>query len=207
MEKRAFQIEKIEIRSDDDGQKKIVGHAAVFNTRASGGWFEEEVSPGAFATSIGEDDIRALWNHNSDYVLARNKSGTLRLSEDEKGLAIEIDPPDTSFARDLMASLERGDINQMSFGFEVRKDTWEEREDDLPLRTLQEVKLWEVSPVTFPFYKDTDVATRSDDEWREAEEAKLIKPTYRNKLRRKALKMKAKKYARTERQTARPKDD
>jgi hypothetical protein len=88
------------------------------------------------------------------------------LGEDEKGLAIQIDPPDTQYARDLNVSIGRGDISQMSFGFEVVKEDWEERKNDVPLRTLERVKLWDVSIVTFPFYTDTDVALKSLAEYR-----------------------------------------
>ncbi len=151
----------IEIRSDDQGKRRLVGHAAVFNQVAGDErYFLEQVAPGAFSESIGKDDIRALWNHNPDYVLGRNTAGTLKLSEDEVGLAVEIDPPDTQFARDLMTSISRGDISQMSFGFRVLKQEWDEEKN---LRTLKQVELWDVSPVTYPFYEGTDVALRSRD--------------------------------------------
>lgn len=151
----------IEIRSDDQEKRRIVGHAAVFNQIAGDErYFLEQVAPGAFSESIGKDDVRALWNHNPDYVLGRNKAGTLKLSEDEVGLAIEIEPPDTQWARDLMTSIGRGDISQMSFGFKVLKQEWDEEKN---LRTLKQVELWDVSPVTYPFYEGTDVALRSRD--------------------------------------------
>jgi len=132
-----------------------------------GGWFREKIAPGAFASSINTDDVRALFNHDPNFVLGRNKAGTLKMSEDERGLHIEIEPPDTQVARDLMVSLERGDISQMSFGFEVIKDSWERSTEgnNLDIRTLEKVRLWDVSPVTFPFYKETDVAVRSHEEW------------------------------------------
>lgn len=151
----------IEIRSDDQEKRRIVGHAAVFNQIAGDErYFLEQVAPGAFSESIGKDDVRALWNHNPDYVLGRNKAGTLKLSEDEVGLAIEIEPPDTQWARDLMTSIGRGDISQMSFGFKVLKQEWDEEKN---LRTLKQVELWDVSPVTYPFYEGTDVALRYRD--------------------------------------------
>ena len=160
----------IEIRSDDQEKRRIVGHAAVFNQIAGDErYFLEQVAPGAFSESIGKDDIRALWNHNPDYVLGRNTAGTLKLYEDEVGLAIEIDPPDTQFARDLMTSISRGDISQMSFGFRVLKQEWDEEKN---LRTLKQVELWDVSPVTYPFYEGTDVALRS----REAARKSAVNP-------------------------------
>lgn len=156
-----FRVEK---REDDSRQ--LVGHAAVFNRIGDGFWFREQVAPGAFATSIKEDDVRALFNHDPNYVLGRNTSGTLVMREDKEGLHVEIDPPDTQWARDLITSIERGDISQMSFGFEVKKESWERGEDNEPdLRTLEEVKLWDVSPVTFPFYLETDIAVRNHEAW------------------------------------------
>lgn len=163
VERRIINCE-IEKRSDE--KPKIIGHAAVFNSITDLGWFRERVAPGAFANSINQDDIRALYNHDSNYVLGRNKAGTLILAEDERGLRVEISPPETQWAKDLLTSIERGDISQMSFGFTVDKESWERGEKHEPdLRTLEAVKLWDVSPVTFPAYADTDVAVRSHDRW------------------------------------------
>ena len=152
---------------------KIVGHAAVFNspTFIEGffGGFNEEVAPGAFKESIENDDVRALFNHDPNLILGRNKSGTLTLSEDEKGLRYEIDPPDNSAGRDALESIERGDVDGSSFGFRVEQQTWTENDGDEPdHRLLQKVKLFDVSPVTFPAYPDTDVAKRQHQEFRAA---------------------------------------
>jgi len=189
MEKRAFEIEKLEVRKAKDGKRTITGHAAVFNKIADGGWFREQVAPGAFKDSIGKDDVRALWNHDPNFVLGRNTAGTLRLTEDERGLAIEIDPPDTQAARDLLVSIERGDVSQMSFGFTTVRDSWERNKDDKDLRTLEKVQLWDVSPVTFPFYKDTDVAVRSHEQWQQQQEQAAVPPAFLNKLRRKKFRL------------------
>lgn len=165
MERRAFSFD-IEVRADGDGPR-IVGHAAVFNQYTDLGWFQERVLPGAFADSIQADDVRALWNHDPNFVLGRNRSGTLKLYEDERGLAIEIDPPDTQTARDLMTLMKRGDITQMSFGFQTLEDSWSYGEGSDPdKRDLVKVRLWDVSPVTFPAYTNTDVAVRSLEDWR-----------------------------------------
>jgi HK97 family phage prohead protease len=166
----------IELRTEDGQEKrKIRGHAAVFNELGGNpDMFLEQIAPGAFAESIGKDDVRALWNHNPDYVLGRNISGTLTLSEDDKGLAIEVDPPDTQWARDLMHSIDRGDISQMSFGFRVLDQSWEVR-DGVDVRTLNKVELWDVSPVTFPFYEGTDVALRSKPTKPETKQARPLK--------------------------------
>lgn len=165
MEKRTFDIE-MRVIQGEDGKRTMTGHAAVFNTLTDLGWgIREKVAPGAFAESIGKDDVRALFNHDPNYVLGRNTSGTLRMYEDEKGLAVEIDPPDTQFARDLTVSMERGDITQMSFAFQVVKQSWEEKEG-YDLRTLEKVKLWDVSPVTYPAYTQTDIAVNCRDAWK-----------------------------------------
>ena len=162
-ETRTFNF-KLEVREDES--PVITGHAAIFNEEADIGFFREKIAPGAFSNSIKTDDVRALFNHDPNHVLGRNKAGTLKLSEDKDGLAIEIDPPDTQSARDLMTSMKRGDIDQMSFGFQVVKESWEEGEDNqLDLRTLDQVRLFDVSPVTFPAYEGTDVAVRSHDQW------------------------------------------
>lgn len=165
IERRSFPL--TEMRISEDGEKpKIKGHAAVFNKLSEPliFGFREQISPGAFARTIKKDDIRALFNHDPNYVLGRNKSGTLVLEEDDKGLAIEIDPPDTSYARDLMVSIERGDITQMSFAFMVhgkKGESWDNSNPDSPIRTLVDVDLFDVSPVTYPAYPQTDVKVRS----------------------------------------------
>ncbi len=156
-----------ELRTNvQDGQRHIVGYAAIFNTLSDDlGWFREKVDPGAFADTIKTDDIRALWNHDSNFVLGRNTSGTLTLSEDERGLKIDVIPPDTQWARDLMTSIDRGDVTQMSFGFETLSDKWE-TVDKEEIRTLIKVRLYDVSPVTFPAYPNTEVALRSKEQFR-----------------------------------------
>ncbi len=164
LERRVFTFD-VEDRADNEAGK-FVGHAAVFNEIGEGMFFREQISPGAFKSSIRKDDIRALHNHNTDLVLGRNKAKptpTLSLKEDDVGLKVTITPPDTQWARDLRESIRRGDINQMSFGFETLKDSWDEDDE---LRTLEKVKLWEVSTVTFPFYEGTDVQARTrEDIW------------------------------------------
>jgi HK97 family phage prohead protease len=150
-----------ELRSEDDG-RKIVGYAAVFNSTTDLGYFEERIKPGAFRRPIKEQqDVRALWNHDANFVLGRTKSGTLRLIEDEVGLRIEIDPPATQTARDLVESIRRGDVDQMSFAFIAVKESWTDRQGMLPLRELEDVDLFDVSPVTYPAYQATSVGLRS----------------------------------------------
>ncbi|MCK9341136.1 MAG: HK97 family phage prohead protease [Synergistaceae bacterium] len=170
IERRYFPVEELRAITDEAGLRHITGYAAVFNSLSEDlGYFREKIDPGAFAETINSDDIRALKNHNSDYVLGRNKSGTLTLSEDQRGLKIDVMPPDAQWARDLMVSIDRGDIDQMSFGFQTMADRWE-IVDGKEVRTLMKVRLFDVSPVTFPAYPDTEVGLRSLEEHRKAVE-------------------------------------
>jgi HK97 family phage prohead protease len=160
MERRDFPLAEIQVETRSGSPAKLRGHSAVFNTLSENlGFFREKIRPGAFAKSIQNDDIRALFNHNPDHVLGRTKSGTLALSEDVRGLYMEVKPPDSQVARDLVASIKRGDIDQQSFGFQVIADDWS-TEGGLEVRELIEVKLFDVSPVTFPAYLATDVSVR-----------------------------------------------
>jgi len=161
LERRTFQLE--EIRAVEDGKNlRISGHAAVFNKKSEVIYgFREIVLPGAFKKTIGEADIRALWNHDPNFVLGRNKAGTLRLKEDDRGLKTDIDLPETQFARDLYQSIKRGDVDQMSFGFRTVTDRWR-TEDKEAVRELVEVELFDVSPVTYPAYPQTDINARAE---------------------------------------------
>lgn len=174
IERRLFTMDELRVARDGGQAPRIIGHAAVFNRDADiGGWFVERVAPGAFSRAIREDDVRALFNHDPNIVLGRNRAKpkpTLTLTEDETGLRYEVVPPDTQAARDLMVSIDRGDISQGSFGFRVLKQEWDET-GELTKRTLIEVELFDVSPVTFPAYQDTDVAVRELEAYRKARPA------------------------------------
>ncbi len=164
IERRAFALDDMKVETRDDGTKRMIGHAAVFNMLSEDlGGFREQIAPGAFETALESDDVRALWNHNPDHVLGRNMSGTLQMKEDERGLAIEITPPDTQMARDLMVSMERGDVSHMSFGFSARPNgqNWAKDDEGKVIRTLTKLRLFDVSPVTFPAYPQTDIALRA----------------------------------------------
>lgn len=159
IERRTYPVR--EIRAEGGDAPVITGYAAVFNELSDNlGGFYERIEPGAFARSLESADVLALWNHDLNYPLGRTRSGTLSLSEDETGLAFEIQPPDTQYARDLLVSMGRGDIDQMSFGFTAIRDRWDQLGDQV-VRTLLEVKLWDVSPVTMPAYPQTSASVRS----------------------------------------------
>jgi HK97 family phage prohead protease len=135
----------------------FTGYAAKFDTRSHDlGGFVETIRSGAFGRAIREgQDVRALINHDPGLILGRTASGTLKLAEDSTGLHYEVDAPDTSYARDLSESMQRGDVTQSSFGFRVRQDDWQ-KEGRGRLRTLLDVDLTDVSPVTYPAYEDTE---------------------------------------------------
>lgn len=158
-----------EVRATDSG-RTIGGYAAVFNSRANiGGYFEEVIAPGAFDDALSQD-VRALVDHDTGRVIGRTKAGTLRMKQDDTGLAVEIDLPDTSDGRDLATLIERGDVSGMSFGFVVTKETWDETMEP-PMRTIQALDLREVSVVAFPAYDDTSIAMRSLEKSREMTKA------------------------------------
>lgn len=151
----------MEIRAEGDGMT-FRGYAAVFNSWSEDlGGFREQIAPGAFARSLKRDrNLRMFLNHNSDHLLATTRAKTLTLSEDDKGLLAEAHLPDTSIGRDTAELLRRGDIDSMSFGFQVdqKGQKWSE---DGSERTLTEVRLFEVSPVTgWPAYPATSASVR-----------------------------------------------
>ena len=126
---------KVEARAAADAQaKKIGGYAAVFDSPTEiAGCFMEKLARGCFANSLMKDDIRALYNHNSDYVVGRVANKSLSLKEDSHGLEFEATPPDTAWAKDMMVSIDRGDINQCSFGFSVLREEWDDT-GEMPMR-------------------------------------------------------------------------
>ena len=176
-----FLAASIELRAAAEGEepKKVFGYAAKFNSRSENlgsedYQFYEVLQPGAF-DDVMNDDVRALFNHESSAILARSKNGvgSLTLGIDATGLWYEFEAPDTQVGRDLMTSLKRGDVDQSSFSFTVGKDgqEWTEtRDGDGPTiftRTIKKVsRLYDVSPVTYPAYPDATVALRSLEEFR-----------------------------------------
>ena len=157
---RIFESE-VEIRETEGEDKKIRGHAAVFNKLSVDlGGFREKIDPGAFAKTVKKNGVLALWNHDSNIVLGRSPK-TLSLSEDDKGLAIEIDPPNSPNGQNAVEAIRRGDVRKMSFAFRTITDQWDRDGEKMPIRTLKEVELLDVSPVAYPAYPQTDVALRS----------------------------------------------
>lgn len=163
-ELRIYPLDVAEVRADDDTDGlHFTGHAAVFDELSVDlGGFREKIAPGAFKKTLREaPDVRFLIGHEPDKVLARTKSGTLRLSEDKTGLAVDADLAPTTYAKDLGVLLRRGDVDQMSFGFWTITDSWEKAEGDA-IRTLEEVSLHDgdVSVVTYPAYPQTTAEVR-----------------------------------------------
>lgn len=150
-----------EIRAESDGMT-FVGYAAKFNSRSENlGGFVETIERGAFSRSLrSRNDVKLLVNHDSGRVLASSRAKTLRLYEDQVGLRVEADLPNTTDGRDMAELLRRGDLNKMSFGFSVQKDSWN---NEMTERTLKSVRLFEVSIVAFPAYEETEAMVRSLD--------------------------------------------
>jgi HK97 family phage prohead protease len=150
-----------EIRAEGDGMT-FVGYAAKFNSRSENlGGFVETIEQGAFSRSLrSRNDVKLLVNHDSGRVLASSRAKTLRLYEDQVGLRVEADLPNTTDGRDMAELLRRGDLNKMSFGFSVQKDSWN---NEMTERTLKSVRLFEVSIVAFPAYAETEAMVRSLD--------------------------------------------
>lgn len=176
---RRFHTGAVELRATEGKGNTVRGYAAVFGKRSSNlgsnnYQFYEIIQPGAF-DDVLKDDVRALFNHDANLILARSKGGkgTLTIGADETGLWYEFAPPDTNAGRDLAESLKRGDVDQSSFAFSLTKDgqIWEEKTEgdrSVVVRTIKKVaRLYDVSPVTYPAYPDASVALRSLEEFRQ----------------------------------------
>lgn len=146
-----------------DASRRIVGYTAIFHELSEDlGGFRERIAPGAFAETIANDDIRALFNHDPSLLLGRNRAGSLSLREDAHGLAFIITPGDSQLARDVMLWIKRLEVTGCSFGFRTPPggDEWS-IVDGGNVRTLTKVRLYDVGPVTFPAYPQTDVTIPS----------------------------------------------
>lgn len=159
MERRAVETELRVVRAEGK-PATIGGYAVVFESESVDlGGFTERVARGALTASLS-GDIRAHWNHDPSIVLGRTSAGTLRLLEDSRGLAFELDAPDTQAGRDALVSIERRDVTGVSFGFRAIKDAWA-KVGGKWLRTLLECELFEVSPCAYPAYQATEVGVRA----------------------------------------------
>lgn len=159
VERRSFGVSQL--RAVGSSSPRIEGYAAVFNQLSEDlGGFVEQIDPAAFDEAVA-GDVRALWNHDPNYVLGRTSSGTLKLQVDQNGLRVVIHTPDTQWARDAVTSIRRGDVSQMSFKFRTLKDRWAQGDAGKVIRTLLKVEIYDVSPVTFPAYPQTSVQARS----------------------------------------------
>ncbi len=148
----------------------LVGYGIVFNMRSENmGGFKEVILPSAVDRTIREGtDVRSYINHDPNRIIGRKNAGTLTMKKDSRGLRVEIHPPDTSYARDLIASVQRGDVNGMSFRFRALTDDWR-MEDGMPLREVSDMVFAEVGPVSEPAYPDTTFAKRSLDLFQESQ--------------------------------------
>lgn len=163
MQWRSFQFE---LREAEEG--KLAGYAVVYNAWSETMWgFRERFLPGAFARSLSmaERDVVALWSHDHAKPLASRSAGTLDVFEDERGVGFSMTPSETSWGRDALTAIRRGDVRHMSFGFASTRESEEwEREGESVLRTVREADLYEISPVVFPAYPATSVEVRSASE-------------------------------------------
>lgn len=181
-ERRAIDFDALEVREDGEAKTKMIrGHGAVYNKRSLDlGGFVEVFEAGAFSESIAKDDIVSLRDHQPSYILGRTTAKTLTLSEDSKGVLYEVTPGDTSYTRDLIVSIERRDIKGGSiiFSVEDKKDErwtvdgddvepvnafmamWDDKKHKVERHVLK-ARLFDIGPVTFPAYPQTDVKMRS----------------------------------------------
>ena len=165
VEHRTFPLE-VRLSDDDAAGPKIGGTAAVFNSLSLDlGGFREQIAPGAFHSSLHYSrsrPIKSFFNHDPSMVLGRTDNKTLTLEETEHGLAFEVTPPETSWAADLLTSMKRGDVRDASFAFRTKKDEWELSADGkTQVRTLLDVELFEVGPVTSGAYPAADSQVRA----------------------------------------------
>ena len=158
--KREIRALNGEMRAESEG-RTVEGYAALYNQETDLGFFREVILPGAF-DGADMSDVRALFNHEPNHILARTASGTLRLSADERGLKYEFEAPNTTLGNDLLEMIRRGDISQSSFAFTVKNVQWEEERGKPDLRKIEKFdRLFDVSPVTYPAYPQTTAQARS----------------------------------------------
>lgn len=176
-EKRNLATNDVEIRESEDGKRTLTGYAVKWEMKSvTMGYFKrfkEQFKRGAFTESLTNDDQLALWSHDTSKVLGRTKNGTLRLFEDEIGLRFELDLPSTTLGNDAYETIKRGDVDGVSFGFQMQKQEWDENDVDNITRSVLKAKLLEISPVAFPAYPDSQVSARSHDPYKEHIEERM----------------------------------
>lgn len=164
VEHRYIPMDRMETREDGE-DIYIEGYFAVFNsTYELWPGATESIAPGAFDESVS-DDVRALYNHNTDIVLGRTSAGTMEIKQDSRGLwgRVKLNRNDTD-AMNAYARIARGDITGCSFGFDIAAQETDYREDGSVHWTITKVSpLYEISPCTFPAYQDTTVSARKRD--------------------------------------------
>lgn len=181
---------KVEVRAQSENGKLpiIAGHAAVFNEICQYPiWndFYELIMPGAFTRALQDPatDVVACCYHKEELWLPlarmKNLSGTLKLWEDEIGLAFEFEPADTSLGRDAVVSLQRGDIDSMSFGFRAQSDNWNQSHEGLPLRRVIEASIFDISLAITPYYAGAKVGARSIN----SRQGDMLQEDYRDVIR------------------------
>src|SRR5258706_5732586 len=166
---RLLEGEDLEVRAAEGEQpSRLVGYAALYGVRSKEliPGFVEVVNPGAFRAALtGKTEVRALIDHEPSKILGRTGNGTLRLSEDQRGLKVEIDVPDVSYGRDILTLVQRKDVRGMSFGFKVPPGGEQFRSDGkLTVRTLTNIDLREVTVTSIPAYPNNTLAVRVDPE-------------------------------------------
>lgn len=184
----------ISLEKRDDKPEVLAGYAAVFGSEADiGGYFREVVAKGAFSEALTRDDIHALYNHDYRDVIGRKKAGTLLIEEDDHGLRVEITPPNTQTARDLIENIRAGNIDQMSFAFSMQGglQEWDET-GEIPKRTIKKVgELFEVSIVPRGAYPTTEIGLRALEQHRKAVKTHNFNAAARRLAMRSGLDMRA----------------
>jgi HK97 family phage prohead protease len=167
VERRSLALAQCSLRVEGESAGRIVGYAVRYNQISDELWPggpREKFLPGAFTSHLAtKPDIRALRSHDADLILGRTAAGTLKITEDADGIAFELDPPDTQYARDLLVSIKRGDIRGMSFGFSSPSETVE-RHGAGRLYVVDRATLHEITFTAFPAYPQTSVELRAKRE-------------------------------------------
>lgn len=191
-EVRRIHVDKLEVRTIEGTENRVVGgYVNKFNQQSSlmrdrwGDEFVEVISESAFNKTLETKSQKALWNHNTDLVLGSVSARTLNLFVDGIGLRCEITLPNTTWGNDAYESIQRGDVDGMSFGFRCVEDMWSKtqyEDREIYKRTILEVELFEVSPCVFPAYPDSQINCRSFESFKEEHKSeqrrKLLIKTY-----------------------------